>query len=173
MDDMANIQNCPGFEPFGEDVKAARKKRRLSRQKAAEMAGISTVRLINIEKNHITPALPVIIQLIQILNPPAAKYFNQLTAGDENDPRQRIRRKAMICPEEQLPVIRGAVDGLSKANRGCFAAMQSGPYFFVPFYGNACLWRTVWVFQFAHMIAKIAFPTPFLLFLCCFQFVTA
>ena len=26
---MANIQDCPGFEPFGEDVKAARKKRLL------------------------------------------------------------------------------------------------------------------------------------------------
>ena len=57
---MANIQDCPGFEPFGEDVKAARKNRRLSRQKAAEMAGISTVYLINIENNHIIPALPVI-----------------------------------------------------------------------------------------------------------------
>ena len=95
---MANIQDCPGFEPFGEDVKAARKKRRLSRQTAAEMAGISTVYLI-------------IIQLIQILNLPAAKYFNQLAAGEENDQRQRISRKVMMCPEEHLPVIEGALDG--------------------------------------------------------------
>lgn len=108
---MANIQDCPGFEPFGEDVKAARKKRRLSRQKAAEMAGISTVYLINIENNHIIPALPVIIQLIQIFNLPAAKYFNQLTAGEEHDQRQRISRKVMMCPEEHLPVIEGALDG--------------------------------------------------------------
>ena len=50
---MANIQDCPGFEPFGEDVKAARKKRRLSRQGAAEMVDISTVYFINIENNHI------------------------------------------------------------------------------------------------------------------------
>ncbi|WP_304431428.1 helix-turn-helix domain-containing protein [Acutalibacter muris] len=108
---MANIQDCPGFEPFGEDVKAARKKRRLSRQKAAEMAGISTVYLINIENNHIIPALPVIIQLIQIFNLPAAKYFNQLTTGEEHDQRQRISRKVMMCPEEHLPVIEGALDG--------------------------------------------------------------
>ena len=78
---MANIQDCPGFEPFGEDVKAARKKLRLSRQKAAEMAGISTVYLINIENNHIIPALPVIIQLIQIFNLPAAKYSTNLWPG--------------------------------------------------------------------------------------------
>lgn len=108
---MANIQDCPGFEPFGEDVKAARKKRRLSRQKTAEMAGISTVYLINIENKHIIPALPVIIQLIQIFNLPAAKYFNQLAAGEENDQRQRISRKVMMCPEEYLPVIEGALDG--------------------------------------------------------------
>ena len=106
---MANIQDCPGFEPFGEDVKAARKKRRLSRQEVAEMADISTVYLINIENNHIIPALPVIIQLIQIFNLPDAKHFNQLAAGEEPDQRQRISRKVMMCPEEHLPVIEGAL----------------------------------------------------------------
>ena len=108
---MANIQDCPGFEPFGEDVKAARKKRRLFRQEVAEMADISTVYLINIENNQIIPALPVIIQPIHILGLPAAKYFNQLVAGEENDQRQRISRKVMQCPEEHLPVIEGALDG--------------------------------------------------------------
>ena len=108
---MANIQDCPGFEPFGADVKAARKRRRLSRQEVAEMADISTVYLIYIENNHIIPALPVIIQLIHIFDLPAAKYFKQLAAGEENDPRQRISRKVMMCPEEHLPVIEGALDG--------------------------------------------------------------
>ena len=84
---------------------------RMSRQKVAEMSGISTIYLINIENTHIIPALQVIIQLIQIFNLPAAKYFNQLAAGDENDPRQRITRKVMQCPEEHLPVIEGALDG--------------------------------------------------------------
>ena len=108
---MANIQDCPGFEPFGADVKAARKQRRLSRQEVAEMVDISTVYLINIENNHIIPALPVIIQLIHIFDLPAAKYFKQLAAGEENDPRQRISRKVMMCPEKHLPVIEGALDG--------------------------------------------------------------
>jgi transcriptional regulator with XRE-family HTH domain len=108
---MANIQDCPGFEPFGEDVKAARKKRRLSRQKVAEMAGISTVYLINIENNQIIPALPVIIQLIHILGLPAAKYFNQFSTEDESELRQRVSHKVKLCPEEHLPVIEGALDG--------------------------------------------------------------
>ena len=38
---MAKIQDCPGFEPFGADVKAARKQMRLSRQKVAELLNIS------------------------------------------------------------------------------------------------------------------------------------
>ena len=36
---MAKIQDCPGFEPFGADVKAARKQMRLSRQKVAKEVG--------------------------------------------------------------------------------------------------------------------------------------
>ena len=111
---MANIQDCPGFEPFGEDVKAARKKRRLSRQKVAEMANISVVYL---ENNHVLPSLPVIIQLIQIFGLPSEKYFNPLLAGDENDQRQRISRKVMICPEVHLPVIEGALDGAIEESR--------------------------------------------------------
>ncbi len=114
---MANIQDYPGFEPFGEDVKAARKKRRLSRQKVAEMANISVVYLINIENNHVLPSLPVIIQLIQIFGLPSEKYFNPLLAGDENDQRQRISRKVMMCPEVYLPVIEGALDGAIEENR--------------------------------------------------------
>ena len=43
---MANIQDCPGFEPFGADAKAARKQLRLSRQKVAEMADIVSNHLI-------------------------------------------------------------------------------------------------------------------------------
>ncbi len=60
------------------------------------MVDISTVYLINIENNHIIPALPVIIRLIQIFNLPAAKYFNQLIAGEEHDRCQRISGKVFI-----------------------------------------------------------------------------
>ena len=75
------------------------------------MAGISTVYLINIENNHIIPALPVIIQLIRIFGLPAAKYFNQFVVEDESEQRQRVSHKVKLCPEEHLPVIEGALDG--------------------------------------------------------------
>ena len=37
---MANIEDCPGFETFGADVKAARKARHLARKALAKMVGI-------------------------------------------------------------------------------------------------------------------------------------
>lgn len=37
---MANIEDCPGFETFGADVKAARKAKRLSRKTMAEIINV-------------------------------------------------------------------------------------------------------------------------------------
>lgn len=107
---MANIQDCPGFEPFGADVKMARKQMRLSRQKAAEILGISQFYLINIENNHTIPSLPVIIQLIGIFGLSAQKYFDQSDIEGESILRQRVSHKVKVCPEEYLPIIEGALD---------------------------------------------------------------
>ena len=46
---MAKVEDCPGFETFGADVKAARKARRLARKALAEMVGIEWRYLANIE----------------------------------------------------------------------------------------------------------------------------
>ena len=37
---MANIEDCPGFETFGSDVKAARQAKRISRKAMAEKVNI-------------------------------------------------------------------------------------------------------------------------------------
>ena len=37
---MANVEACPGFEPFAADVKAAREAKLLARKTLAEMVGI-------------------------------------------------------------------------------------------------------------------------------------
>lgn len=58
---MANIEDCPGFETFGADVKAARKAKRLSRKVLAEIVGIEWRYLANIENKGTIPSLPVII----------------------------------------------------------------------------------------------------------------
>ena len=61
---MAKVEDCPGFETFGADVKAARKARRLARKALAEMVGIEWRYLANIENKGTIPSLPVVIQLI-------------------------------------------------------------------------------------------------------------
>lgn len=108
---MAKIEDCPGFEPFGADVKAARKQMRLSRQKVAEAADISQVYLVNIENDHVIPSLPVIIQLVHVLGLPVEKYFGRSAIEDGSGQRQRVSQKVKLCPEEYLPIIEGALDG--------------------------------------------------------------
>ena len=107
---MAKIQDCPGFETFGADVKDARKQLRLSRQKVAEMLNISQFYLINIENDRKIPSLPIVIQLINLFALPAEKYFNRPVAGGESDQRQRVSQKGKLCPEEYWPIIEGALD---------------------------------------------------------------
>ena len=62
---MAKVEDCPGFETFGADVKAARKAKRLARKTLAEMVGIEWRYLANIENQGAIPSLPVMIQLIR------------------------------------------------------------------------------------------------------------
>ena len=60
---MAKVEDCPGFETFGADVKAAREAKRLARKTLAEMVGIEWRYLANIENQGAIPSLPVICLL--------------------------------------------------------------------------------------------------------------
>lgn len=60
---MAKIEDCPVFETFGADVKAARKD-------LAEKVNIESRYLANIENEGTIPSLPVVIQLIKICGLP-------------------------------------------------------------------------------------------------------
>ena len=86
---MANIEDCPGFETFGADVKAARNAKHLSRR-------------------------ALIIQLIKVCGLPVERYFNPEVMREESAQRQRVSHKLKLCPEHYLPVIEGAIDGALK-----------------------------------------------------------
>ena len=101
---MAKVEDCPGFETFGADVKAARKAKHLTRKTLAEMVGIEWRYLANIENKDTIPSLPVIIQLIKVCGLPR----------EESAQRQRISHKLKLCPEQYLTVIEGALDGALK-----------------------------------------------------------
>lgn len=111
---MAKIEDCPGFESFGADVKAARKAKHISRKAMAEKINIDWRYLANIENDGTIPSLPVIIQLIKECGLPVERYFNPEIMREESAQRQRISHKLKLCPEEYLPIIEGAIDGAMK-----------------------------------------------------------
>ena len=111
---MANIKDCPGFETFGADVKAARSAKHLSRKTLAEIVNIDSRYLANIENEGTIPSLPVIIQLIKVCGLPVERYFNPEVMREESAQRQRISHKLKLCPEQYLPIIEGALDGALK-----------------------------------------------------------
>ena len=111
---MANIKDCPGFETFGADVKAARSAKHLSRKTLAEIVNIDSRYLANIENEGTIPSLPVIIQLIKVCGLPVEQYFNPEVMREESAQRQRISHKLKLCPEQYLTIIEGALDGALK-----------------------------------------------------------
>lgn len=111
---MANIEDCPGFETFGADVKVARQAKRISHKAMAEKINIDWRYLANIENDGAIPSLPVIIQLIKACGLPVERYFNPEIMREESEQRQRVSHKLKLCPEEYLPIIEGAIDGALK-----------------------------------------------------------
>ena len=99
---MAKIEDCPGFETFGADVKAARKAKQLSRSALADMIHCDSRYLANIENEGTLPSLPVVIQLIKICGLPVERYFNPELMREESAERQRVSHKLQLCPEEYL-----------------------------------------------------------------------
>ena len=87
---MANVEDCPGFECFGADVKVARTSRRMSRRGLAEIVHIDNRYLANIENDSVIPSLPVIIQLIRACGLPVERYFNPEIMREESEQRQRV-----------------------------------------------------------------------------------
>ena len=114
---MAKVEDCPGFETFGADVKAARKAKHLTRKVLAEMVGVEWRYLANIENKDTLPSLPVIIQLIKVCGLPVERYFNPEVMREESAQRQRISHKPKLCPEQYLTVIEGALDGALKTEK--------------------------------------------------------
>ena len=113
---MANIEDCPGFETFGAEVKAARKAKRLSRKTMAEIINVDARYLANIENDGTIPSLPVVIQLIKEFGFTVERYFNPEIMREESAQRRRISHKLKLCPEQYLPIIEGAIDGAIQIN---------------------------------------------------------
>ena len=114
---MAKVKDCPGFETFGADIKAAREALNMSRRVLAEQIHVDPRYLANIELEQTIPSLPVIIQLVRICGLPMERYFNPEVMREESELRQRVGQKLKLCPEQYLPIVEGAIDGALKIEK--------------------------------------------------------
>ena len=108
---MAKIEDCPGFETFGADVKAARKAKRITQRALAETLHVAVKYVADIENVGKIPSVPVLIQLVRICGLPMERYFNPAVIQNESELRQRVSHKLKLCPEEYLTIIESAIDG--------------------------------------------------------------
>jgi len=108
---MAKVEDCPGFETFGEDVRAGREAQGMARRILAEEVNVSTRYLANIELGLIIPSIPVMLNLIRICHLPVERYFNPNLIQENSEVRRRVRHKMQLCPEKYLPIVEATLDG--------------------------------------------------------------
>ena len=113
---MAIIEECPGFETFGADVKAARKAKRITQRELAETLHVAVKYLADIENVGKIPSVPILIQLVRICGLPMERYFNPEVMREESKLRQRVSHKLALCPEKYLPIVEATIDGAIKMN---------------------------------------------------------
>lgn len=128
---MAKVEQCPSFETFGADVKAAREKLGMSRRELAEKIGVDPRYLANIELKATIPSMPLMVQLFHLCNLPAEKYFSPKLRQKETEQCQRVKYKVQLCPEKYLPAIESAIDELSWISKKPFLVCEETASFFL------------------------------------------
>lgn len=111
---MAKIKDCPGFETFGEDVRAARETLGLTIRALAEQVNIDPRYLSEIELKPTIPSVSVILQLVRICHLPIEHYFCPELIQDASAQRHRVSHKLQLCPEKYLPIVEATIDGAIK-----------------------------------------------------------
>ena len=71
---MAKVEDCPGFETFGEDVRAAREALGLTIKALAEQVYVDPRYLSEIELKPTIPSIPVMLRLVRICRLPMERF---------------------------------------------------------------------------------------------------
>lgn len=141
---MAKIEDCPGFETFGSDVKAAREALNISRRALAEQVSIDPRYLANIELEQTVPSMPVVLQLIRICKLPVERYFNPSLIAENTEQRQRVNHKLQLCPENTCRSLRQPLTEQSNwTNRGRFTEDVKWLLFFASFSAHLRVFSSV------------------------------
>ena len=114
---MSRNRNTAPFKSIGADIKEARKALGLSQRNLAEMVGIDTRYLANIENSGSIPSLPIFYELVSICKIQVEKYFYpEAAAGHESEERGRVALKLRLCPDNLLSIVEGTLDAAIKLN---------------------------------------------------------
>lgn len=95
----------------GHKIKAAREAKKLTQEKLAEAAGISTVYLSEIENKKTIPSFSTLYALCRALN----ISLDSLVTDTEPDLVKDITRLLARCSEKQLKVIYSMIEAMLQA----------------------------------------------------------
>lgn len=84
------VEDYPGFETFGADVRAGREAQGITRKVLAEEVNIAPRNLASIELGEAIPSILVILQLVKICRLPAERYFNPGLIRRDSEQRRHI-----------------------------------------------------------------------------------
>lgn len=91
---------------LGYQIKAAREERKWTQEQLAEMAGISTVYLSEIENKRTIPSFSILCNICRLLN----LSLDDLIFHTESDYSRKIMRLLSQCDEKQLHVIYAMIE---------------------------------------------------------------
>ena len=112
---MANIEDCPGFETFGADVKAARKAKHLTRKVLAEIVGIEWRYLANIENKGQHPSIQVLYDLVSLLHVSVDEFFLPANNLVKSTRRLQIEKYMDSFTDKELSLMESLASGINEA----------------------------------------------------------
>lgn len=96
---------------LGYRIKAAREEKKLTQEKLAEAAGISTVYLAEIENKRTIPSFPVLCSICKIVN----ISLDDIIYHTDSDMIRKTTRLLSQCDEKQLYVIHNMIEAMLQA----------------------------------------------------------
>jgi len=112
---MPKERNRLPFASFGADIKEARQALGYTQKALAEIIGIDSRYLANIENSGALPSLPIFYELVNRCKLPIERYFYPEAAEARKSKEwERITLKLQVCPERFLSIIEGTIDAAIK-----------------------------------------------------------
>jgi len=107
---MPSERTSTAFNSFGNDLKEARKRLKISRRKLAEMVDMDWRYLANIENSGFIPSLPLFYDLVTACRLPVEKYFTPDIDKQKSKAHEQVKQRINDCPEKYLPFVEAAIN---------------------------------------------------------------